>query len=51
MGSSATETGAMPFFEPARNLYRKHGFEPCGPFDCTYAADPNSVFMTMSLQA
>jgi putative acetyltransferase len=44
------ETGAMPFFEPARNLYRKHGFEPCGPFG-SYAADPNSVFMTMSLQA
>ncbi|HWB97817.1 MAG TPA: GNAT family N-acetyltransferase, partial [Bryobacteraceae bacterium] len=26
------ETGAMEFFEPARRLYRKFGFEPCGPF-------------------
>lgn len=42
------ETGSMPFFEPARNLYRKHGFEECGPFD-QYVADPNSVFMTLTL--
>jgi putative acetyltransferase len=42
------ETGAMPFFEPARALYRKHGFDPCGPF-AGYTDDPNSVFMTMRL--
>jgi putative acetyltransferase len=39
------ETGAMPFFEPARNLYRKFGFEPCGPFG-SYKPDPNSAFFT-----
>ncbi|HYI25980.1 MAG TPA: GNAT family N-acetyltransferase, partial [Thermomicrobiales bacterium] len=42
------ETGSMPFFEPAHRLYRKHGFEPCGPFG-TYTDDPNSVFMTKQL--
>lgn len=40
------ETGAMPFFEPARALYRKHGFTECGPF-AGYVEDPNSVFMTL----
>jgi putative acetyltransferase len=40
------ETGAMPFFEPARRLYLRHGFVPCGPFG-SYKADPNSVFMTL----
>jgi putative acetyltransferase len=44
------ETGSMPFFEPARALYRKHGFEACGPFG-SYVDDPNSVFMTMALQS
>lgn len=39
------ETGAMPFFEPARRLYKRHGFEFCGPFG-SYKTDPNSVFMT-----
>jgi putative acetyltransferase len=39
------ETGAQPFFEPARRLYASFGFEPCGPFD-RYTDDPNSVFMT-----
>ena len=39
------ETGAMPFFEPARTLYRKFGFEQCGPFS-TYKEDRNSVFFT-----
>jgi len=29
------ETGAMEFFEPARGLYRKFGFEQCGPFSPT----------------
>ncbi len=42
------ETGSMPFFEPARNLYRKHGFAECGPF-AQYVDDPNSTFMTMEL--
>lgn len=42
------ETGAMPFFEPARRLYRRHGFEPCGPFG-SYELDPNSVFMSRAM--
>jgi putative acetyltransferase len=42
------ETGSMAFFEPARRLYRKHGFVLCEPFG-DYRADPNSVFMTLPL--
>ena len=42
------ETGSFEFFEPARRLYRKHGFELCGPF-ADYKPDPNSVFMTKTL--
>ncbi|GAA5482742.1 GNAT family N-acetyltransferase [Haloferula sargassicola] len=47
-GRLSLETGAMDFFEPARRLYRKFGFEPCGPF-ATYKEDPNSVFFTKVL--
>ena len=43
------ETGAMPEFEPARALYRRHGFEPRGPFG-NYREDPNSVFMEKRLR-
>ena len=43
------ETGSMAFFEPARRLYRKHGFVDCNPFGA-YRDDPNSVFMTLMLQ-
>jgi putative acetyltransferase len=39
------ETGSAEFFEPARNLYRKFGFDYCEPF-ADYQPDPNSVFMT-----
>ena len=42
------ETGSMAYFEPARQLYSKHGFQFCGPFD-TYVEDPNSVFMVLRL--
>jgi len=42
------ETGSMAFFEPARRLYRKFGFEDCLPF-ASYKEDPNSVFMTLEL--
>ena len=42
------ETGAQPFFEPARRLYRTRGFKLCGPF-ADYSPDPNSVFMTREL--
>ncbi|MGI9264974.1 MAG: GNAT family N-acetyltransferase [Gammaproteobacteria bacterium] len=43
------ETGAMVEFEAARSLYRRYGFEYCGPF-AGYRDDPNSVFMTLLLQ-
>lgn len=42
------ETGSFGFFEPARRLYRSHGFEYCDPFG-DYRPDPNSVFMTRRL--
>jgi putative acetyltransferase len=42
------ETGSMPFFEPARRLYRSHGFHDCEPF-ADYKEDPNSVFMAKDL--
>jgi putative acetyltransferase len=42
------ETGAWPFFEPARALYRAHGFVNCAPFG-DYRPDPNSVFLTLDL--
>jgi putative acetyltransferase len=41
------ETGAMPFFEPARKLYQKFGFAECEPF-ADYRPDPNSVFMSLT---
>jgi putative acetyltransferase len=40
------ETGAQPYFAPARALYRRHGFVECEPF-ADYKPDPNSVFMTL----
>jgi putative acetyltransferase len=42
------ETGSQPFFAPARALYARHGFEPCGPFE-GYGPDPASCFMTLRL--
>jgi putative acetyltransferase len=42
------ETGSMDFFEPARSLYEKYGFEYCGPFS-HYKLDPHSQFMTLDL--
>jgi len=42
------ETGSMAAFAPARELYARFGFEPCGPF-ADYIEDPNSVFMTRAL--
>jgi putative acetyltransferase len=42
------ETGAMAYFEPARRLYTKFGFQVCAPF-ANYREDSNSVFMTMNL--
>ena len=42
------ETGSMQAFTPARSLYTRLGFRPCGPF-AAYVEDPHSVFMTMEL--
>ncbi len=44
------ETGSQPPFEPARRLYASFGFLPCAPF-ADYVEDPNSVFMTLALDA
>lgn len=44
------ETGSEDFFAPARRLYRRRGFVECLPFG-DYAPDPNSVFMTLRLDA
>ena len=38
----------MAAFEPAQRLYERFGFTFCPPF-ADYAADPNSVFMTLPL--
>ena len=42
------ETGSSPEFEPAHALYRKAGFDYCGPF-ADYKEDPFSRFMVQSL--
>jgi putative acetyltransferase len=42
------ETGSQDYFAAARRLYRRHGFEECGPFG-DYVLDPHSVFMTRAL--
>ena len=42
------ETGSMAFFAPAHRLYAAFGFVPCPPFG-DYRADPNSVFLTRTL--
>jgi putative acetyltransferase len=42
------ETGSQAAFAPARGLYARFGFQPCGPF-ADYIEDPNSVFMTREL--
>ena len=44
------ETGSPDAFAPARALYARFGFVPCGPFE-GYAEDPYSVFMTLALGA
>jgi len=42
------ETGSQEYFAPARRLYARHGFVPCGPFG-PYSPDPCSVFRTLDL--
>jgi len=48
MSRLSLETGAWPYFAPARALYARHGFVECPPFG-DYRPDPNSVFMTLVL--
>lgn len=48
LGTVSLETGSMDFFEPARKLYIKHGFDYCEPF-AGYELDPNSVYMAKTL--
>ena len=43
------ETGSWAYFRPARALYRRHGFVECPPF-ADYGEDPNSIFMTRTLE-
>jgi putative acetyltransferase len=42
------ETGAMPYFEPARRLYHKAGFKACEAI-VGYRPDPNSNFFTLEI--
>jgi len=42
------ETGAEDHFAPARRLYARHGFTPCGPF-ADYTDDPLSVYLTRTV--
>ncbi|CAN1504361.1 NAT_SF domain containing protein [Rhabdaerophilaceae bacterium] len=42
------ETGSFDYFRPARELYLRHGFTECGPFE-GYRPDPNSTFMKLDL--
>jgi len=49
MSRLSLETGSWDYFRPAVALYRRHGFVECQPF-ADYAADPNSIFMTLDLR-
>jgi putative acetyltransferase len=49
MSRLSLETGSWDYFEPARALYRSHGFVECPPF-ADYVPDPNSIFMTLDLR-
>jgi putative acetyltransferase len=42
------ETGSIAFFDPARKLYEKFGFESCAPFGDN-KENPNSVFMSLDV--
>ena len=44
------ETGAAAAFQPAHRLYESFGVTRCGPFG-DYRDDPNSLFMTLRLEA
>lgn len=42
------ETGTHPGFDPAKALYTRFGFRPCGPF-ADYEDNPHSAFMALTL--
>lgn len=42
------ETGSDAAFTPAHTLYKKYGFQMCGPFE-GYVEDANSYFMFLKL--
>jgi putative acetyltransferase len=42
------ETGSSSDFAAAQALYRRYGFQACGPFG-DYVEDPNSLFMWKAL--
>jgi putative acetyltransferase len=49
MSRLSLETGSWDYFQPARTLYKKHGFQECPPF-ADYVLDPNSVFFSLDLR-
>ncbi len=49
MSRVSLETGTMPAFAPARELFSTCGFEICEPF-ADYTTNPNSVCMTRYLE-
>jgi putative acetyltransferase len=49
MSRLSLETGSWDYFKPAHAFYRRHGFVECPPFG-DYAPDPNSIFMTLTLE-
>ena len=42
------ETGNSPLFDAANRLYRRDGFQPCGPFG-SYADTPFTLFYTREI--
>jgi putative acetyltransferase len=45
------ETGKQDAFAPARALYARHGFHPCGRFGDYPEGDTSSYFMTLEIGA
>ena len=43
------ETGTLPSFQPAIELYKRFGFDSCSPF-ADYEDDPNSCYMSCLLE-
>lgn len=50
IGRVSLETGTTEDFGPARQLYEKAGFIPCGPY-ADYEPSPHNLFMTLELTA